>query len=241
MVQQLDDADAAPGYPCFGGPGAGIQTWLGAWAPGGMGGMYPPDTGIRVEPGSKIVLQVHYNLQSAAGDTSDQTHVEVALADSVAHPAILLPWANYDWSMGSGMDIPAFQADVEHDFLHDPTPYMAQWSGGQIQANVPLHLYSASLHQHLLGKSSRLEILRKTGGSECLLDIPRWDFHWQRSYRFTESKVLNPGDKLKVTCHWDNSAAAQPLINGVQQTPRDVKWGENTTDEMCLGVVYVTN
>ena len=52
--------------------------------------------------------------------------------------------------------------------------------------------------------------------------------------------MLKPGDKLTISCTWDNSAQNQPWLGGVQQASHDVKWGESTTDEMCLGVVYVT-
>ena len=48
------------------------------------------------------------------------------------------------------------------------------------------------------------------------------------------------GDQLLITCHWDNSAANQPWVDGKQLMPRDVDWGESTTDEMCLGLFYVS-
>jgi hypothetical protein len=239
-IMQRDAADPLPGYTCFGGPGNGDPSWLGVWAPGGMGSMYPPNTGLQVAAGSKVVLQVHYNLQTQTNDISDQTRIELALEDTVKRRALILPWTDPDWLDGVGMDIPAYQGDVVHSFAYDPTPYTSYLTDGVIPSGVGIRLYSASLHQHLLGKSSRLEIERADGSSECLLDIPRWDFHWQRSYTFARGKILQPGDKMSITCHWDNSAAAQPLINGAQQAPRDVKWGEGTTDEMCLGILYAT-
>ena len=52
--------------------------------------------------------------------------------------------------------------------------------------------------------------------------------------------TVNPGDRIRVECHWDNSAANQPIVDGVQQEPHDVGWGEGTGDEMCLGLMYVT-
>jgi hypothetical protein len=51
---------------------------------------------------------------------------------------------------------------------------------------------------------------------------------------------VNPGDKLAVECHWDNSAENQPIENGVQRVSRDLNWGVKTTDEMCVGGVYLT-
>ena len=75
-----------------------------------------------------------------------------------------------------------------------------------------------------------MESERKTPTTECLLDIPRWDFHWQANYRFKEPKVVKSGDRIAVECHWDNSLPGA----------RDVSWGEGTEDEMCLGIFYMT-
>src|SRR6185436_8942396 len=150
-----------------------------------MDSMYPTDTGLLVPAGSKVVMQVHYNTASASSDKSDLTTMELALADTVKRRAVLFLWADPDWLDGIGMDIPAFEKDVSHSFAYDPTPYMGAITRGAIPSGVGLRVYSASLHQHLLGTSSRLEILRGDGETkECLLDITRWDFHWQRSFGF---------------------------------------------------------
>jgi len=87
--QALDDADPLPGYKCFGGPG-GVAQALGAWAPGTQGGDFPADTGVQIDPGSRIILQVHYHLTHGIGP-SDQTSIELKLDASVARQAFLLP------------------------------------------------------------------------------------------------------------------------------------------------------
>ena len=74
------------------------------------------------------------------------------------------------------------------------------------------------------------------GTEECLLDIPDWDFQWQLQY-FLEPgtyAVVEPGESVRLECTYDNSAANQPVVDGVQQEPRNVQWGEGTFDEMCL-------
>jgi len=43
---------------------------------------------------------------------------------------------------------------------------------------------------------------------------------------------------LRLTCRYDNSPDNQPIVNGEQVAPRDVRWGEGTLDEMCL--LYMT-
>ncbi len=66
--------------------------------------------------------------------------------------------------------------------------------------------------------------------SIMLLDIPRWDFHWQDRYQFVEPVKVNFGNVLRMSCGWDNS---------LSDDPRYVVWGEGTSDEMCFGTVMI--
>ncbi len=228
-VEASDAAEAGPGYTCYGGAGVKSQ-WIGAWAPGSLGTDTPEGTGIRVEPGSKVVLQIHYNTLTA-GAQADKTSVDFKVEKSVTTEGRIQPWAKPTWLSGNGMLIPAGEADVTHSFTYDMTTL---GSGG------PVTIHAAGLHMHQLGKYGSLRIDRADGTSECMLDIPHWNFHWQGSYSFLEPKTLNPGDTVTLECHWDNSAANQPLVDGVKMPPKDVTWGESTTDEMCLGTFYIT-
>jgi hypothetical protein len=81
-----------------------------------------------------------------------------------------------------------------------------------------------------------VEIQRAAGAHECVLDIPRWNFHWQGAYGLTNPKRVERGDSLSIECHWDNSATNQP--DGL--APRELNWGERTDDEMCLAFLYIT-
>ena len=120
----LDTSDGGTaGYTCFGGAGADDSAgWLGTWAPGAVGGEFPAGTGIRVDPGSVMILQVHYNVLNGPGQT-DLTSVDLELADSVQKEAAVLPDLDPQWYSGN-MPIPAGQADVVHSFTLDPTPFM---------------------------------------------------------------------------------------------------------------------
>ncbi|KYF99052.1 monooxygenase [Sorangium cellulosum] len=229
-VEALDAADPGPGYPCFGGPGI-RPRWLGGWVPGGGSLTFPAGTGTRIEPGSKLVVQVHYNTLTA-GKLPDRSAIDVMLESSVDREGSTQPWTNPAWLTGDAMTIPAFEADVVHRWGAQPTRALA---GG-----APIELHIAGLHMHTLGKRARLEIERADGSSECVLDIPRWDFHWQGSYTLAQPKVLRPGDTLSLECHWDNTPENQPIIDGKPRVPGDVVWGEGTNDEMCLGTFYMT-
>jgi hypothetical protein len=92
---------------------------------------------------------------------------------------------------------------------------------------------------HLLGSSIRVELNPATSRSKVLLDIPRWDFHWQNAYTLEKPVEAAPGDVVRVTCRHDVRKRTHGG-HGVPKAPRYVLWGEGTTDEMCLGILQVT-
>lgn len=231
QYEALDAAEPGVGYTCFGGPGGPITDpqsagiWLGSWAPGGFAGDFPEGTGIPVEPGSRVVLQVHYN--TLAGERlADRSAVQLKLETEVEHPAMMLLWADPEWLMGS-MPIPAGET-VVHEFEMDPTPFMNLLTD-VIPPFSPFRIYSSAHHMHTLGTRAQQQIHRSGGADTCLLELPRWDFDWQQSYRFAEPVVFEPGDRLRIACEWNNEAGEQT-----------VNWGDGTQDEMCLGIFYAT-
>lgn len=230
QYEALDAAEDGPGYTCFGGPGgtslSSAGTWLGAWAPGGQGSDYPEGVGLRMDPGAKIVVQIHYNTL-AVEPAPDQTVVEFRLDDQVEREGYMLLWADIDWLSGE-MPIPAGSPSTVHTWALDPT-FVMDYLTDVIPPNAPFLVYSASHHMHQLGVRGRSEIERADGSIDCLLDIPRWDFDWQKGHGFTEPKRFDPGDTLRLQCEFDNSAGKS-----------DVNWGEGTEDEMCLGVYFIS-
>ncbi len=227
--QQLDTDEAGPGYTCFGGSGGPSQEWLGGWAPGNLGSDFPPGTGIAVEPGSMIVMQVHYNTLKV-GAQSDTTSLELKIDDSVEKLGRVQPWTNVSWVNSQAMEIPAGDSDVMHSFEFD----MTFVTGGQ-----PFTIYSTNLHMHTLGKSGIVKINRADGSEDCMLQIDNYDFDWQDSYGFKNPVTFNPGDSMYLECHWDNSPENQPMVNGEPRIPVTQFWGEGTTDEMCLTTFYI--
>jgi hypothetical protein len=152
-------------------------------------------------------------------------------ADSVAKVASVAPFTNPGWVSGqTPMEIPAGDADVVQSFsidLSKALPLLAP--GTEIDPKAPILLQTAALHMHTLGVSGSIKVERAAGGTDCALEVPRWDFNWQGSYQLATPLTVMPGDKLTLECTWDNSAGEAPVY-----------WGEGTGDEMCLGVVYLT-
>lgn len=232
--EALDAAEPEAGYTCFGGPGGEIDPgdpdtagkWLGSWAPGGLAGDFPEGTGIPVPPGSRVVLQVHYN--TGAGEVvPDRSGMSFKIDEEVDKPAAMMLWADPSWLAG-GMPIPAGDPAVTHSFQLDPTPFMG-FVTDVIPDGSPFRIYSSVIHMHTRGSRGQTSIVRGGGDPTCLLEIPRYDFNWQQAYRFSEPVLFEPGDQLRLACEWNNEASEQGR-----------NWGDGTDDEMCLGVFYVT-
>ncbi len=243
-VQALDAADPAEGYSCFGGSGVNAAGWVGAWVPGSTGNVFPADTGIAIAPGSKLVVQVHYNTantapvpdQGAMGDT----RVELQLADTVKTPAVVLKWANPQWVRNHTMTIDAGDPDSVHAFEFTPGPFLGTLSGGVLPSNSAFQVWTAGLHMHARGAKATLQVTHPDGSKDCLLQIDDWSFHWQGSYDLVKPVKVGAGDSLSIECHFDNSGNRQPIVNGIPAPVGPVNWGETTEDEMCLGIMYAT-
>jgi len=212
LYEALEEEDGTPGYACYGGPGGdNTASWVGGWVPGGVGGDFPEGTGLPVEPGSRVVLQLHMN--AAASDTSAvNPSLQLQLAESVDMTAKVLPFTNPAWLDSDVMNLPAGEVTT-HSFSY-PVPGEAQ-------------VYSGSIHMHQLGVAARLWIEHTDGTESCLYETDRYDFNWQRAYWLAEPAQLEAGDELHVSCTWDNT------------TDTDITWGEGTADEMCLGISYL--
>lgn len=221
-LEANDAADEGPGYECFSG-GIGVQgavaNQIAGWIPGGSAQRLPENTGLEIAAGSKIVIQIHYNLLALAPDASPMDNTQLALelapAGSV-ETARILP------ILKRNLDIEAFDANSTQ-MVETPLPNAAGTT-----------LFRLTGHMHMLGKQVKLEALHADGSSTCLLDIPAWDFQWQREYSLVTPFTVARGDRLRLTCVYDNSASNQPVVNGAQQQPRDVAWGESSLDEMCM-------
>lgn len=210
-AQNLDEADATPGYTCFGSAVVPESRPIAAWAPGTPATRLPEGTGLRLLGGRKLVVQVHYNTSAATG--SDRTAVRLELEEAVPSEALVFLLADLQ------MEVPAGQASAEHTFELDLSTL-----------GLPLGVYVRGVfpHMHTRGRSMRLEAVREQG-TECLVDVPRWDFDWQRMYWYQRPVYVYPTDTLRLTCSYDTSGDDEPVV-----------WGEGTGDEMCLFGLVVT-
>lgn len=235
-LQRLDDAEPGPGYTCFGGPRVRDnnnianpnQQFMVGWAPGSPPVRFPNNTGIRLSPNSRVVMQIHYNQLNGRGH-HDQTSAELYLNPTpVSRVAHIIPIVQGNLNITAG----DANASASVDF-----------SLRRLGLPLSVTVFGSFPHMHMLGRQIGVDIVRSgdnAGRTDCLVNVPSWNFHWQQFYMYDEPVRIAPDDTVRLRCQYDNSPANQPVVNGVQQTPRTVHWGEGSLDEMCLNYVYIT-
>jgi Copper type II ascorbate-dependent monooxygenase, C-terminal domain len=276
-AKRLDAASPGLGWSCFGGTGVdigsdlgGVETalndanWIAAWAPGWGGGRLPDGNGIPLPAGSRIVMQVHYNLLN--GRARDRSRAVLTVAPAAASlqavQTMLLP-APVELACDKGEHGPlCSRGNALLDLARKYGPVGGLAPAGLLllcgkdaanprpsatttcdrRIDTPTKILSVAGHMHLLGQSIRLTLNPGTPGAKVLLDIPRWDFRWQNAYTLAQPIDAKPGDVLRVTCHYDVAKRVHAVHTGhpIPRTPRYVLWGEGTSDEMCLGILQVT-
>jgi len=125
--------------------------------------------------------------------------------------------------------------------------YVISDVGIELPANTPRHeevaytvfpkealLYSAFLHTHYRGLSGRLDLIKPDGSKEVLVNLPRYDFNWQRTYEFAQPIKIAAGSKLIATYVYDNS-----VRNPANPNPNEVVvWGDQSWEEMHYTSIY---
>jgi len=238
-----DGEDGRPGWHCLGMggvDGAPLPRQIGGWVPGAGREPPPEGTGIGVRPGSVMIVQMHYNTL-VAEPRPDQSTILVETRESVELPSSAFLITDPNWLRPGGMPIAANDPNAHHEFTVG-TNILALIRGGPagVTVNQPWVMYNGFLHMHTRGKSGRLTLLRPNGTQQVMLDIRDWDFNWQSTYRFEQPLLMEPGDRIKLECNWDNTRDNQDIVDGVQQEPKYIEWGDGTGDEMCLYSVLMT-
>jgi hypothetical protein len=270
-AKSVDAKSDGDGWQCFGGSGlddgpksAGRSSYIGAWAPGHTETLIGDRTGYRLEPGSRIVLQIHYNLLATDGKPgpTDQSSIRLRLLPGTADATPLLgqllpapielpcapqesgPLCDRDAAIADLVKRTGADARDEVDGLtkqcnegKPPVPGNTQRCDHKVPR--PALLYAITLHMHLLGRSISVELNPGTPTARMLLDQPAYNFDDQSEQVLPQPVRLNAGDTIRVTCTHDATQRSKlPQLQTLK--PRYVVWGDGTSDEMCLAILTVT-
>jgi hypothetical protein len=278
---RLNAAGGGKGWTCFGGPGLpfdlsgsssisrlGQPPWIAAWVPGHTTNALPSGTGVRLHRGSKIVMQVHYNLIEASGPDRSQAQLRLRPATTSLTPletqlyaapvelpcpdGVSGPQCSRQKTLQDEVDkygaaaafVPAGLLDLCGKTLADYPQSVGDGTSVATSCDRTIKqketIYGVAGHMHLRGRDISVVLNPGSAKEQTLLHIPAWVFHWQDVYYLEQPVTIGPGDTVRVHCTFDNSKAGQPVIGAKQLTPRYVLWGEGSTDEMCLAMLSVS-
>lgn len=189
------------------------QLLLG-WLPGLMTQALPDGQAILIPKGSRLFANAHY--APTREEIYDQTSVGLYFADGVIDP---------DAHKVLGVLITKFKIPP-----HDPN-YEYRSTVVFPEKALVTHF---NFHMHLRGKATRVIFHYPDGTSEIGIDVPNWDFHWQRQYYLNDPIIVPKGTEAEFVAVWDNSEN-----NPDNPNPNLwIHWGKRTVDEMYGGRVY---
>jgi len=204
------------GYDCVGGPGLAISGGLGGWAPGATPTEYRDGVAQIVPKGAELVMQLHYHLSGKPEEDSSQVGIKFSKAPPVKGLTLIT-------AGNASIDIPA----GEDHYVVKAT------------ATVPMDAEAIGVfpHAHYLCKDMKVDATLPDGTMVPLIWIKDWDFNWQGSYRYVSPVKLPKGSVISMTYVYDNSTANP---RNPSSPPREVKFGEQTTNEMAFTFVQLT-
>jgi len=214
--RKKDAADAEQGYSCFSGPEVDVHGDLGGWAPGNDPSRLPDGLGRSLPKNADVIIQVHYH--PSGKDETDRSRVGLYFSKKPVKQVL-------HWNAAAKFDL---------DIPPDQPNFKAE---GVWVAPVELEAWGVTPHMHLLGKDMLMSLEFPDGRKQDLVKLNDWDFAWQNAYYFKNPITLPKGTRLRVVAHYDNSSGNPRNPNN---PPKRVKWGEATTDEMCIGFIAVT-
>jgi len=257
------------GWTCFGEtpiPNTGLDQisntpWLSAWAPGHGADSLPKGTGVLLPAGSLVVMQVHYNLLVGDKPVKNSLVLHTVPASTPLLPLKLdLMPAAPDIPCPAGVtgplcSRPASLANLGQRFGQSAIDFVNTLetvcgrnpedppAGDSTSCNWPIHrsgyIVRVGAHMHLLGATFTMVLNPGTPEAKTILDVPDYNFHYQRAYNLTTPVAVSPGDTVQVTCTYDPTLAQElPALRKVP--PHFVTWGDGSSDEMCLGLMWTS-
>lgn len=205
-----------PGTPRTGPASAGQwEQNYGEYAVGGESFRVPEGLGIFLPPGGHMGFQMHYTpYGKEAVDNSKigfYFYPEGEVPEKVMHHTVI---------SDNLIELPP-ETDKHEEIAYLKFPKDAL-------------LYSVFLHTHYRGQAGHLDMVLPDGTKKQLINLPRYDFNWQRTYDFAEPVLVPKGAKLVATYLYDNS-----VRNAANPNPKEkVIWGDQSWEEMHYTSIY---
>ncbi|MBL8216688.1 MAG: cytochrome c [Bryobacterales bacterium] len=195
--------------PRGGGSVFGAQ-FLAGYAPGSAPQIWKPGVARLIPAGAVLIFQMHYT--ASGKPATDRTQVGLVFAKQPPQEVALAVRAVNSW-----FEIPPHAADYKVE---------AQYTVGE-----GMKLAAIRPHMHMRGKAFLVRAVFPDGSAKTVLNVPRYDFHWQPYYYLETPLELPAGTRLECVARYDNSK------NNPRNPDPDkaVSWGEQSWEEMMIG------
>ena len=276
----ISGKDGKPGWSCYTGPSlpsrgpdrtavrpntpqpqrrrttfGGQPGLVAGWVPGQDPVIYPEHSGILLQPGDALVLQIHYHYDTTP--TPDRSTVALQLDPGTANikkMVVVNPIGPVEIPCMPGVVAPlcdrsnALKDDARlygpaGSFIEPGLLGLCGKTAEELAATFKNGVASSSCdtkvpmsgtitgvlgHMHTLGKTFRFTLDPDTPKPTVLLDIPVWNFDWQMNYELKTPIHVQAGQTVRMECSWDRSLDPN-------RPPKYIVFAEGTEDEMCFG------
>jgi hypothetical protein len=263
------DDQVGKGWTCFGEgslPNAPLSEiaqvpLLSFWAPGHGADDLPKGTGVTLPAGSLVIMQVHYNL--LVGDKPVRSslvlhtvpistpllplHLDLMLAapDIPCPAGVTGPLCNRAASLANLGQRFGQLAVEETDGIEllcgrNPSdPPAGDSTSCKSSISESGYIDRVFAHMHLLGVAFTMVLNPGTPDAKTVLNVPNYNFHDQKSYNLAKPIAVTAGEPVQVTCTYNPTLAQQlPILR--KAPPHFVTWGDGSTDEMCIGIAWIS-
>jgi mono/diheme cytochrome c family protein len=190
----------------------GMANWggsIGGYTVGMESIVQPTDIGTYIPAGGSIGYQMHYTPFGKEVLSTQQIGL-------------------YFYKNGEVPKLMMRENTIANTFIKIPANDPAHQEVSYLDFPHDALLYSAVVHAHYRGTYSNLKIRYPNGTEKQILNVPHYDFNWQRMYEFAEPIPVPAGSKVIATYIYDNSKRnpANPDPN------KEVVWGDQSFEEM---------
>ncbi len=190
----------------------GMQAWggaVGGYTVGMESTVAPNGIGSWVPAGGQFGYQMHYTPFGKEALSAEQIGL-------------------YFYKDGEMPDLIMRETPLVDQFIEIPANDGAHKEIAYFDFPKDAILHTAVVHAHYRGTYSKLELMTPDGKRETILNVPFYDFNWQRMYEFEKPIDIPAGSKVIATYVYDNSKR-----NPANPNPNEkIVWGDQSFEEM---------
>lgn len=205
IVERTDDPLTTEPYPCGQIPGGPDTLFIAQEAESEV--TYPDGAGLPVEAHQHIYVELHYiNYLSSTTDVKGTVDFDLVPPDPTVDPVSIM------FTGPLSLDIPGHSTDVVVDTFQT-VPQGAR-------------IFALTSHMHHLGTLATIKRATSVGDPDAVLLHESTEWERPPLDTFEPPLVLDPGEGLWLTCHYDNPSSDP------------VGFGISFYNEMCFLWVY---